>query len=55
MRVGRRSKVRGVIAEALRASGPVVVDVDMDVASAVYNPTPFSYPDHFALRGLPDA
>jgi acetolactate synthase-1/2/3 large subunit len=52
LRLGRRSDVRAVITEALRTPGPVVVDVDMDVASPVYNPTSFAYADHFGLRGL---
>ncbi len=54
MRLRRRSEVRAVIAEALRAPGPVIVDVEMDIASPVYNPAAFSYPDRFALRGLND-
>ena len=52
LRLGRRSDVRAVITEALRTPGPVVVDVEMDVASPVYNPTSFAYADHFGLRGL---
>ncbi len=53
LRLSRRSDVRATIAEALRAGGPVVVDAQMDIASPVYNPISFSYPDHFSLRGLP--
>jgi acetolactate synthase I/II/III large subunit len=52
LRVSRRGEVRDAIVEALGARGPVVVAVDMDIASPVYNPTAFSYPDHFSLRGL---
>jgi acetolactate synthase-1/2/3 large subunit len=52
LRLGRRSDVRAVLTEALRTPGPVVVDVDMDPASPVYNPTSFAYADHFGLRGL---
>jgi acetolactate synthase-1/2/3 large subunit len=53
LRVSRRSEVRDAIVTALRAGGPVVVDVEMDADSAVYNPMSFSYPDHFSLHGLP--
>jgi thiamine pyrophosphate-dependent acetolactate synthase large subunit-like protein len=52
-RVSRRSEVRDAIVTALRAGGPVVVDVEMDADSAVYNPMSFSYPDHFSLHGFP--
>jgi acetolactate synthase-1/2/3 large subunit len=52
MRVERRSDVYRVVTEALRHPGPVVVDVSMDVNSAVYNPVSFRYPDSFGERGL---
>jgi thiamine pyrophosphate-dependent acetolactate synthase large subunit-like protein len=52
LRVRRRSEVHAVISEALRAPGPVVVDADMDVGSAVYNPVSFTYASDFGERGL---
>ena len=52
MRLSKRSEVHAVVTEALRHEGPVVVDVDMDVASPVYNPVAFRYPDNFHDRGL---
>lgn len=52
LRVRRRSEVHAVITEALRAPGPVVVDADMDVGSAVYNPVSFTYASDFGERGL---
>lgn len=52
MRLERRSEVYRVVTEALHHPGPVVVDVSMDVASPVYNPVSFRYPDSFTERGL---
>lgn len=52
LRVGRRHEVYGALVEALRSPTPVIVDVEMDPASPVYNPTPFQYADNFAARGL---
>jgi acetolactate synthase-1/2/3 large subunit len=52
LRVTKRSEVRPVLMEALRSAGPVVVDVEMDVASPVYNPVSFSYASDFSRRGL---
>lgn len=52
MRLERRSDVYRVVTEALRHPGPVVVDVSMDTASAVYNPVSFRYADSFSERGL---
>ena len=52
MRLDRRSDIYRVVTEALRHSGPVVVDVSRDVSSAVYNPVAFRYPDSFGERGL---
>lgn len=52
MRLERRSDVHRIVGEALRHHGPVVVDVSMDVNSAVYNPISFRYPDSFGERGL---
>ena len=52
MRLSQRSEVHAVVTEALRHEGPVVVDVDMDVASPVYNPVAFHYPNNFYDRGL---
>ena len=52
MRLAKRSEVHAVVSEALRHPGPVVVDVDMDPASPVYNPVAFRYADDFGSRGL---
>lgn len=52
LRIAKRSDVRPVLTEALRSSAPVVVDVEMDVASPVYNPISFRYASNFADRGL---
>ena len=52
MRITKRAEVRPVLAEALRSREPVVVDVEMDVNSAVYNPVSFRYADDFSSRGL---
>jgi acetolactate synthase-1/2/3 large subunit len=52
LRIAKRAEVRPVLAEALRSRQPVVVDVDMDVDSAVYNPVSFRYADDFWSRGL---
>jgi acetolactate synthase I/II/III large subunit len=52
LRLATRKDVRAVVTDALRTPGPVVIDVDMDVASPVYNPVSFAYADHFAMRGL---
>ena len=52
MRITKRAEVRPVLTEALRSREPVVVDVEMDVNSAVYNPVSFRYTDDFASRGL---
>ena len=52
MRIAKRGEVYAVVWEALRHQGPVVVDVEMDVASPVYNPVTFRYADNFHDRGL---
>ena len=52
MRLSKRSEVHAVVSEALRHPGPVVVDVDMDPASPVYNPVTFRYASDFHERGL---
>jgi acetolactate synthase-1/2/3 large subunit len=52
LRLAKRAEVRAVIGEALRAGGPVVVDVEMDVGSKVYNPMTFAYASDFTSRGL---
>jgi acetolactate synthase-1/2/3 large subunit len=52
LRIAKRAEVRPVLAEALRSREPVIVDVEMDVNSPVYNPVSFRYADDFWSRGL---
>lgn len=52
LRISKRSEVYPVLAEALRSERPVVVDAEMDIGSAVYNPVSFAYASDFGQRGL---
>lgn len=55
LRIAKRNEVASVLTTALRTPGPVVVDVDMDIGSEVYNPITFQYPAHFDPRSAREA
>jgi acetolactate synthase I/II/III large subunit len=53
MKVSQPDELKPAIRKALGASGPTVIDVDIDPESAGYRAIHYPYPSDFSQRGIP--